>query len=368
MRHNLSTFWPTDISRRRFVQGALVAGGLGLTLANILRLRANGATTGEGRRDTAVIQVWLGGGPSQFETFDPKPGAPVEIRGPYGAIRTRLPGVLFCETLPRLAAVANRTAILQTLTHGNNEHLSSALWCSTGVPSANGSILHPSSGSIAARFRGANRPGLPAYVQLSEEQTRNPEIGRVMGQGHLGRQYAPFTILQDPFVNEYQAHKVAASVANLRLADDVSLARNHCRSTLLADLDRIRRTADTLQEFDQFQQQALEMVASGAALRAFDLSLESTAVRRTPLGSNGAARAPVGRGRHDFHHPEHRARFSLLGLAPQHRGRPPTGRWLRRPQPGHEYFWTTPGPDALRSHRRPVPTWPRPESAPGRVG
>src|SRR4051812_48522620 len=90
----------SGLSRRRFVQSTLLAGGLDLSLGDILRLRAQAAPSGRSRRDTAVIQVWLGGGPSQFETFDPKPDAPIEIRGPYQAIRTRLPGILFCEKLP----------------------------------------------------------------------------------------------------------------------------------------------------------------------------------------------------------------------------------------------------------------------------
>jgi hypothetical protein len=266
------------VERRRFVQGTLLAGGLGLSLADILRLQA--AQPERGRRDTAVIQVWLGGGPSQFETFDPKPAAPAEIRGPYQPIRTRLPGVLFCEKLPRLAVIAQRLAILRTVTHTNNDHMSAALWCSTGYPGMNGASLHPSTGSMASHLRGPVRPGLPPYVQLSEEQTRNPQIGRVMGAGHLGSQHGPFTILQDPFESRYQPDKVAGAVANLRLTDDVSLPRTQDRTSLLARVDRARRAVDAARDYDHFQRQALDMITSGAAQNAFDLSREAPALRR----------------------------------------------------------------------------------------
>ncbi|MSQ97558.1 MAG: DUF1501 domain-containing protein [Gemmataceae bacterium] len=268
------------LTRRRFMQSTLLAGGLGFGLGDFLRLRAQATQPGRSQPDTAVIQIWLGGGPSQFETFDPKPDAEVEFRGPYQPIRTRLPGVLFCEKLPRLAALADRAAIIRSVTHTTYDHMTGALWCSTGYPTTNATILHPSSGSVAANFRGNRHSGLPAYVQLSEEQTRNPELARVMGSGHLGARPSPFTILQDPFVNEYQADKVAAAVANLRLADDVTLARTQDRTTLLASLDRTRRAADALQEFDHFHRQALDMVTSGAARRAFDLNQEPLAVRR----------------------------------------------------------------------------------------
>src|SRR5687768_4868637 len=109
-------------SRRQLLQSTLSAGGVGLSLGDILRLRANAETEQARPADTAVIQIWLGGGPSQFETFDPKPDAPVEFRGPYGAIQTKFSGVLFCETMPRTATVLDRAAIVRTVTHPTNDH------------------------------------------------------------------------------------------------------------------------------------------------------------------------------------------------------------------------------------------------------
>src|SRR5262245_11870364 len=98
----------SKLSRRRFLSATLSAGGAGLALGDILRLRSLAAGPQSSAPDTSVIQIWLGGGPSQFETFDPKPLAPVEIRGPYGAIQSRLPGALVCEIFPLTAAVLDK--------------------------------------------------------------------------------------------------------------------------------------------------------------------------------------------------------------------------------------------------------------------
>ncbi|MDB5388338.1 MAG: hypothetical protein JWM11_3984, partial [Planctomycetaceae bacterium] len=99
------------VSRRQFLQGSLCAGGAGLALDDLLRLRSLAAEPGQTPPDTAVIQIWLGGGPSQFETFDPKPQAPVEIRGPYNSITSILHGALVCDMLPLTAGVLDKTYI-----------------------------------------------------------------------------------------------------------------------------------------------------------------------------------------------------------------------------------------------------------------
>ena len=89
------------IGRRSFLKSSVTAGAFGLTLADIVCCRAEAARMGKPQKDTAVIQIWLGGGPSQFETYDPKPEALEEIRGPWKAIATNFSGVQFCELLPR---------------------------------------------------------------------------------------------------------------------------------------------------------------------------------------------------------------------------------------------------------------------------
>lgn len=270
------------VTRRRFLEGSLLAGGATLTLADVLRLRAQGAPGAGESADTAVIQIWLGGGPSQFETFDPKPEAPAEFRGPYGSIATKLPGILFCEKMSRTAQVIDRAAIVRTVTHTTNGHFVGAHWLSTGYEGTSGTPTHPSSGAIASRFRGPNNPGLPGYVLLSEEFTRNPVIAAVMGSGHLGVAHSPFVTRQDPFRDAYDPARVAAATSNLQLADGVSIDRTTDRKTLLDALDRLERRVDStgsLDGVDQFNRTALRMITTGDARAAFDLTRESRATR-----------------------------------------------------------------------------------------
>ncbi len=274
-------------SRRRLLQVSLAAGGAGLSLTDILRLQsqAQGAENTPQRPalDTSVIQIWLGGGPSQFETFDPKPNAPIEFRGPYNSIQTVHPGVQICEKFPLVAQILDRATILRTISHPTNGHYDAAHHLSTGhraVSGRNDSL--PSSGAIASKFRGANNPQVPAYVLFSEEQTRNPEIATIMGASYLGNQHTPFTVLQNPYNSAFQPQPVRDAVSNLQLANDVTLARVEDRRTLLASLDRYAREADAkrmMDGMDGLNRIALEMVTSGAARRAFDLNEESTATR-----------------------------------------------------------------------------------------
>ena len=111
-----------QLSRRRFLSASLLAGGAGLVLPDVLRLRALAAEEGKAAPDTAVIQIWRGGGPSQFETFDPKPLAPAEIRGQYKTISSKLPGAPVCEMLPLTAGVLDKTAVIRSFTHEFDDH------------------------------------------------------------------------------------------------------------------------------------------------------------------------------------------------------------------------------------------------------
>src|SRR5262245_58717909 len=121
-----------NYSRRQLLWSTLCAGGAGLTLDGILRCRAAAAANGDSPSDTSVIQIWLGGGPSQFETFDPKPTAPIEIRGPYDPISSAIPGVPVCETMPLTARVLDKTAIIRSFTHPYDDHFGLMRWCLAG--------------------------------------------------------------------------------------------------------------------------------------------------------------------------------------------------------------------------------------------
>lgn len=269
-----------DTTRRRFLQSTVSAGGLGLSLDGILQAQAN---DGSVDKDTAVIQVWLGGGPSQFETFDPKPEAPIEIRGPYGTIPTLHSGVKFCETMPLTSQVVDRAAIIRSISHGENGHFVAAHWLSTGYRGMNNQASHPSAGALVSKFLGPRSPGMPPYVLLSEEQTRNPNIGEVMGPGHLGSGHGAFTVFQDPYVSGYRHDMLQAATSNLKLADDVTIDRVGDRRSLLTSLDNLSRNIDasrTMRGIDRFGQVALDMVTNGKARKAFDLSDEPAHIHK----------------------------------------------------------------------------------------
>lgn len=269
-----------NISRRQFLSASLRAGGAGLALGDILRMRAIGAEQGRVLPDTSVIQLWLGGGPSQFETFDPKPLAPVEIRGPYQAIQSTLSGALVCEKMPLTAQVLGKTTLIRSFTHPFDDHFGVTRWCFQGRKEPDNKDGYPALGAIASRFRGAREPGMPPYALLSEESVNHFELFNVMSPGYLGPAHLPFTVMQDPYNDDFQHDRLKSATDSLELANDMTLDRMHDRRALLTGLDRLPRRLDSSQTqdgLDPFAQQALELITSAKARRAFDLKAESAA-------------------------------------------------------------------------------------------
>ena len=178
-------------SRRDFIKiGALGLGGF--MLPDLLRVRAAAAAQGNPTRNTSVVWLWLGGGPSHIETFDPKPDAPVEFRSTVGHVATCLPGVRFGGVFPKLAQNADKLAVLHSFAHSNSGHGGGTHWVMTGYnfrqADNGGGQNKPGIGAIVSRFRGANNPasGLPTYVRS----------GSILGDGPswLGAPYAPFDV------------------------------------------------------------------------------------------------------------------------------------------------------------------------------
>jgi hypothetical protein len=167
-------------SRRWFLQTGL-AGFAGLSLADTLRARANPGSSGP----KSVILFWLSGGPSQIDTWDPKPDAPAEIRGPYRTIPTSVPGVRFCEHLPRQAKLAHKLTVLRAVDCSASNH--TPITMQAGNPLARRTDDgkdgggYPSMGSVAAKFRGPNAPAMPAFVGLADSWKAD-----VYGAGHMG--------------------------------------------------------------------------------------------------------------------------------------------------------------------------------------
>src|SRR5712691_9353486 len=176
-------------TRRDFLKiGAL--GATGLMLPDLLRARAAAQAAGRPTRNTSVVWLWLGGGPTHVETFDPKMTAPVEFRSTVGAVQTNVPGIELGGVFPRMARVADKMAFVRSFAHRNSGHGGGTHWVMTGYdypPADNGQPqIKPGLGSILARQRGANNEatGLPTYVRL----------GGTLGDGPawLGPAYAPF--------------------------------------------------------------------------------------------------------------------------------------------------------------------------------
>ena len=255
-------------SRRWFLQTG-VAGMAGLSLPDLLRRRARGSPL-RGADRKAVILIWLSGGPSHLDTWDPKPEAPSEVRGPFGSIVTKVPGVRICEHLPLQASIMDRLALVRSVDcRTSTDHYPAPM--QAGNPLAQRTMIssaiatHPSMGSVAARFRGANDPALPAFVGLADPSLW---LADVLGAGPLGGACEP--------------SRGDDMVGRLTLPQRVNVARAEERARLRRQLDSLRReldVGDTMARLDHYQRQALEIVLSGKAQQAFRVDLEPDSVR-----------------------------------------------------------------------------------------
>jgi hypothetical protein len=258
------------IRRRNFLKAGFL--GLGsLSLADVLRLRAAAAETGQPVRNTSVIFIELAGGPSQFETYDPKPSAPQEYRGPFSSIQTTLAGERFCELLPEQAKLLDKLTIIRSIRHDKNSHDPSSHLTQTGYYKRGpkgGPNEMPSFGSVIAKVRGSNHPSLPAYVSI-------PRVMRNGGASHLGKSCEPFATGGDPNHPKFR-------VRNLSLARGLDLSRLDSRKELLTSLDTQRQLIDlegATAAHDDFVKQAYNIVAGPRTRLAFDIHQEDDRLR-----------------------------------------------------------------------------------------
>jgi len=254
-------------TRRDFLKvGALGLGaGLGaLTLPNLLRARAAASETGRPTRNTSVVWLWLGGGPTHVETFDPKMSAPAEFRSVVGSVQSNVPGVELGGVFPRMAQVADKMAFVRSFAHSNSGHGGGTHWVMTGYNFAaadNGQgQSKPGMGAILARHRGANNAttGLPTYVRM------NGILGD--GPSWLGSAYAPFD---------------TAGNARNNMELRITMDRLAERRTLLQSFDSVNREIDRtglMSGLDSFERQAQELLMSRAR-ETFDITREDARVR-----------------------------------------------------------------------------------------
>lgn len=262
----LSFFDPqAGLNRRSFLRvGSLGLGSLGLP--QLLMAKGLGAPETSLLTGKSVIFLFLHGGPSQIETFDPKMTAPIEIRSATGEVSTALPGVTFGSTLPKLAYLADRFSVVRSFVTGDGTHDIKPIVSRFG---ANANL-----GSLYSRVAGANHPvnGMPLNVALfprAVEPMSGPEsrgFGLFTSTGSQGMSTAPF---------------VPGAGGDLQQDMELSLPRDRFddRRALLSQVDRLRRNVDTsglIQGMDRFQQQAFDTVLGGVA-RAFDWSQEDAA-------------------------------------------------------------------------------------------
>jgi hypothetical protein len=263
------------LSRRSALKAGFL-GLMGLSLGDLLRLRAEGSAD---KKDTAVILLWLDGGPSQLETYDPKPEAPSEYRGPYGVINTNVPGIRISETLPQHARHADKMVFVRSLHHDTGDHFAGAHWMLTGRFGSTAVSLpqkYPSVGSYAARVRGPNRPGLPAYVGLPAAESVYLYPG-YQGAAYLGPAYNPFDVDR---VDKYLGATYTTRVGSPKWLKNFSAAQAAQlggRVDLLKSFDDLRREVDrsgVMESLDRYQQEAAAMILGGQAREAFDLDKE----------------------------------------------------------------------------------------------
>ena len=258
--------------RRSFVKGGIL-GSAGLSLADLFRAEATASpgTTGKAARPTSVIILWMRGGPSHIDMWDPKPDAPAEYRGEFGTIPTTLSGVRLCDLLPRSAKIMHKWSIVRSLHHHDAGHSTGDQICFTGYNSgpAPDENIHPSCGSIVSKQLGHLTPHLPAYVMI-------PRTVPGTGSAYLGVAHKPFETQADP------AAPGPFRVPNFSLASGVTVERVGDRRGLLKSFDTIRRDMDNSGQFDgldRFQRRAWDILTSPAARDAFDLDKEPQSIR-----------------------------------------------------------------------------------------
>lgn len=277
-----------SIARRDCLKLGLSA-AMGLSMPDLLRLRAQSSADTSthvptsiakpkvmAAQPTSCILIWLDGGPTHYETFDPKPDAPKEIRGEFNPIQTSVPGIHFSQELPKLAAMADKLAVVRSICHNQGNHGAGNHYMMTGsptrIPVGCGAFVsfHPSLGSTVAYMRNDELGALPGYFSM-------PSMSRSGGPNFLGAKYAPFVVGDDPNRDQFRVRDVA-------LPRGLGEGRFESRRSLRSDLDTLARfndpsSGDPAVALDSYVQQGYDLVTSPQAQSAFDIARESDRVR-----------------------------------------------------------------------------------------
>lgn len=267
------------VSRRAFLSaGATLPFASGLPGA----LGSFAQSAEHGPKAKSVMLVWLGGGPSHLDLFDPKPKAPAQYRGPFSAIDTRTQGLQVTELLPKLAQRSDRYSVVRTNVNFNGGHRPAGSIAMTGTVANDGGEdrngkstgYGPHMGAVLAKHRRSK--GLPGFISLATGPVGDgvgPNIGQ--GGGRWGKAHDPFMLSCSP--------RGKVSIPALKLLDGLSPGRLADRKIMLRELDRVRRGIDSspIQTWDSTYNKALELLTSREATRIFDLSREPAKTRQT---------------------------------------------------------------------------------------
>ena len=273
------------VSGRRGMLKASLAGMAGLSLPDLLRAREIPAPDGRLPNSAkSVILLWMAGGPSHIDTWDPKPDRPLVNRGPFGVISTKLPGVQFCEHLPKQAAMADKFTIIRSVDAKHSNHEPNMVFQTSNLeaePRINPEAeKYPAIASIVAKFHGANHPAMPPSVAFTKSRSH------IAVGGYLGKRYDPFMGYQASKLPEYDL--VGGDTGRISGADMFQLPRGlsqgrlYDRRSLMEEFDSLRSDLDqggSMLALESYRRQAVEMVSGRRAQNAFDLSQEPAETR-----------------------------------------------------------------------------------------
>ena len=290
--HSTACPGPGPVSRRSFLKmGALGMGSL--SLGDVLRLQAaQQAATGKSAPDTSVLFVWLAGGPPHMDTYDMKPEAPEEYRGPFNPIRTNVKGMEVCELLPMHAKCADKYTLIRSIAHTFSDHGGGHKRVMTGrIPATPTETVNdaPSVTSIVAKMREHIDIGLPNCIACTDGGRDRPDT-YAMGSAYLGPRYIPFIVGGDPNSPKFEMKNVSLKPEMAQRLDN--------RLQLLKGFDRMRSSIDSsgmMDSMDKYNQEAVSLLTSTRARDAFDLSKESPQLRDRYGRNSWGQRALLGR-------------------------------------------------------------------------
>jgi hypothetical protein len=262
----------------------LRAGGIaaaGLSLADLLRLEARGEAE-TSKKAKSVILLWLWGGPSHLDTFDMKPKAPVDYRGPYAPVPTRVPGIQICELFPLLAARADKYSILRSLHHTSNDH---GIGGTIGLTGSDSGAISLSGQVLSGQVKATHGSVVSRVLGFSPEMPRFVTMGGTLHQGKraiAGEGAGPLGALFDPFRLDYDVQQ-GVKIPSLDLIDGNSASGLASREGLRKQMDSLTRDLESspaAERLDKFYQQALSLLTAPNSRRVFDLAEEPEKLRR----------------------------------------------------------------------------------------